>query len=213
MANKWQHYRNYLFDFDGTLVDSSSLHEQAFMKVITSEIPSEAKNFEYEKMKGLTTLEVFKQIGINDPRLLKKCVGRKQQNYRDFVQEGRLKLIGNAKEVLEMIISKGKKNYLVTSGSSRSVMVACEILQLQHLFEGFITSDDVRQGKPSPDPYLLCLERNHLDINDCVAVEDATSGVLSAKGAKLPVIGVNNENIASLSDVFFSTISSMVEII
>lgn len=54
----------------------------------------------------------------------------------------------------------------------------------------FISSDDIRNGKPAPDPYLTGAESLGLNPVDCVVVEDVPAGVRSGKAAGCQVIGV-----------------------
>lgn len=54
----------------------------------------------------------------------------------------------------------------------------------------FVSSDDIRHGKPAPDPYLRGAARLGLDPADCVVVEDVPAGVRSGKTAGCRVIAV-----------------------
>jgi sugar-phosphatase len=54
-----------------------------------------------------------------------------------------------------------------------------------------VTGDDVKQGKPHPDPYLLGAKKLGFDPQDCVVFEDAEAGIISAIEAGVGlVIGV-----------------------
>jgi mannitol-1-/sugar-/sorbitol-6-phosphatase len=54
----------------------------------------------------------------------------------------------------------------------------------------FITSDDIQNGKPAPDPYLNGAKCLQLDPCDCIVVEDVPAGVLSGKAAGCRVIAL-----------------------
>ncbi|MFZ0214213.1 MAG: HAD family hydrolase [Candidatus Acidiferrales bacterium] len=54
----------------------------------------------------------------------------------------------------------------------------------------FITSDDIRNGKPAPDPYLKGAEMLGLNPSDCIVVEDVPAGVRSGKAAGCRVIAL-----------------------
>jgi mannitol-1-/sugar-/sorbitol-6-phosphatase len=56
--------------------------------------------------------------------------------------------------------------------------------------EVFVTSSDITNGKPAPDPYLKGAELLGFAARDCVVVEDAPSGVRSGKAAGARVIGL-----------------------
>lgn len=54
----------------------------------------------------------------------------------------------------------------------------------------FVSSDDIRNGKPSPDPYLTGAKFLGLNPTDCVVVEDVPAGVHSGKQAGCRVIAL-----------------------
>ena len=56
--------------------------------------------------------------------------------------------------------------------------------------EVFVTSSDIQNGKPAPDPYLKGAEVLGFPPQDCVVVEDAPAGVRSGKAAGARVIGL-----------------------
>ena len=55
----------------------------------------------------------------------------------------------------------------------------------------FVTAEQVKRGKPEPDPYLLGAKLLGLPPQECVVVEDAGAGVLSGLAANCHVIAVN----------------------
>jgi sugar-phosphatase len=56
--------------------------------------------------------------------------------------------------------------------------------------EKFITSSDIRNGKPHPEPYLNGAALLGVAARDCIVVEDAPAGVRSGKAAGARVIGL-----------------------
>jgi sugar-phosphatase len=54
----------------------------------------------------------------------------------------------------------------------------------------FVTSDDVNQGKPAPEPYLLAAERMGVVPARCVAFEDSPAGIAAAQAAGMRVIAL-----------------------
>lgn len=57
-------------------------------------------------------------------------------------------------------------------------------------FSAVVTGDQVSQGKPHPEPYLLAAERLGVEPADCVAIEDSPTGVASAEAAGCITIAV-----------------------
>ncbi len=65
-----------------------------------------------------------------------------------------------------------------------------------------VTGDDVKQGKPHPDPYLLGAKNLGFDPMDCVVFEDAEAGVISAIEAGVGlVIGVGIRAVETQADI------------
>lgn len=57
-----KNFKNFIFDFDGTILDSNYHHQKAFEKVFI--LKKIKKKFKYEKIKGLSTEQAFKNLGI-----------------------------------------------------------------------------------------------------------------------------------------------------
>jgi len=201
-------FHHFLFDFDGTLVNSSRLHEKAYRQTLAEHAPYALHCFDYGALRGLTTLDSFLRMGITDS-VLARCVASKQERYRKAVSSGRLKPFPHTRTLLQTLIDQGRHNYLVTSASTSSVELALEALDLASFFSGIITASDSSVGKPAPDPYLACLKRFGVPRSEAIVIEDASIGVTSARAAGLRVIGVHNEAIADLVDFYFHDLAEM----
>jgi beta-phosphoglucomutase-like phosphatase (HAD superfamily) len=57
-------------------------------------------------------------------------------------------------------------------------------------FAALVTGDEVRHGKPHPEPYLTAAAALGVAPQECVAVEDSPTGVASAEAAGVPVVAV-----------------------
>jgi len=60
-------------------------------------------------------------------------------------------------------------------------------------FRTLVTGDEVRRGKPDPEPYLLAASRLGVPPAECLAIEDSPSGIASAEAAGCRVIAVPNQ--------------------
>lgn len=68
--------------------------------------------------------------------------------------------------------------------------LALNALGLTGQFEAIVTSADVKQGKPAPDPYVEAARRLGVSPSDAVVFEDTTFGIASAKAAGARCVGV-----------------------
>jgi sugar-phosphatase len=78
---------------------------------------------------------------------------------------------------------------IVTSCSRRLAEIRLKTSGLPRP-EVFVTSSDITNGKPAPDPYLQGAEVLGFSPRDCVVVEDAPAGVRSGKAAGARVIAL-----------------------
>jgi HAD superfamily hydrolase (TIGR01509 family) len=143
-------------------------------------------------------------LGVHDADDVESLTSAKQRAYRELLF--RLDLLPGARQVLEALHATGSTTYLVTSGSRTSVLSALRRTGIEHFFSAVVTGDDVGAGKPAPDPYLHCLRQHGLSPRTCVVVEDSVSGVISARQAGLPVIGVHGGELTGWVDEFFPSL-------
>ncbi|CCV29194.1 putative haloacid dehalogenase-like hydrolase [Yersinia enterocolitica (type O:9) str. YE212/02] len=179
--------KGFLFDLDGTLVDSLPAVERAWIGWAQSRgiDPSEVIEFIHGKQ-AITSLRHF-MLGASDAELQAEFLALEHIEANDT--DGVTALPG-AVSLLERLNSLSIPWAIVTSGS---VPVASARRTAGHLPEPkvFVTAEQVKHGKPMPDAYLLGAERLGLAPADCIVVEDAPAGILSGLAAGCQVIAVN----------------------
>ena len=72
--------------------------------------------------------------------------------------------------------------------------LALRKLEAQEYFEIIVSSNDVQNSKPHPEPYARALEQLQIRADQALAVEDSQSGFQSAIAAKIPTIVVHQNN-------------------
>jgi sugar-phosphatase len=81
---------------------------------------------------------------------------------------------------------------IVTSGTSPVAIARMNAVGLSPLHA--VYGEDVENGKPAPDPYLMAAQRLQLDPSDCLVFEDTVAGVRSGKAAGMKVVAVTAGN-------------------
>jgi len=105
-----------------------------------------------------------------------------------LILERGLPLQPGAARLLAALNTAGVPCALVTA-SSRAIMDA--VLKVSGLSFGVtVCGEDVRRGKPDPEPYLLAAARLGVPTPGCVVLEDSPTGVAAARAAGCPVIAV-----------------------
>jgi HAD superfamily hydrolase (TIGR01509 family) len=196
------HKTTFLFDLDGTLVDSSPLHELAFHEVIRHYHPELAESFDYERMKGRRTRDVFLALGLTEETRLAELVTAKQAHYRASVQQGRVVLCPGTMRVLALLRAAGRRLFVVTGASRASAEQVLESCGIRAFFEGIVSADEVLHSKPHPQIFLHCLETYRLDRKASLVVEDALSGAMGARAAGIDVVLVHNSDPAEMFPAF-----------
>jgi sugar-phosphatase len=179
--------KGFLFDLDGTLVDSLPAVERAWTQWAERHgiSPQQVLDFIHGKQ-AITSLRHF-MPNATEAELQHEFTRLEQVEAEDT--DGVSALPG-ALALLERINALGIPWAIVTSGSV-PVANARRLAGGVPLPEVFITSERVKQGKPHPDAYLLGAQGLGLAPQDCVVVEDAPAGILSGLAAGCQVIAVN----------------------
>ena len=179
--------KGFLFDLDGTLVDSLPVVERSWCHWADRHgiDDQDALSFIHGKQ-AITSLRHF-LAGRSEEEIQAEFRYLEQIEATDT--EGITALPG-ARELLEHLNEAQIPWAIVTSGS-------VPVAHARHKAAGlptpdvFITAERVKRGKPEPDAFLLGAELLGLAPAECVVVEDAPAGVLSGLAAGCHVIAVN----------------------
>ncbi|WP_312240191.1 sugar phosphatase [Pantoea sp.] len=179
--------KGFLFDLDGTLVDSLPVVERAWSNwgkrhgIAADEILS----FIHGKQ-ALTSLRHFM---AGQPEAAIQAEFRQLEKTEAEDTDG-VRALPGAKALLDKLNELQIPWAIVTSGSIPVAHARHKAAGLPQP-EVFITAEQVSRGKPEPDPYLLGAEKLGLAAESCVVVEDAEAGILSGLNAGCAVIAVN----------------------
>jgi HAD superfamily hydrolase (TIGR01509 family) len=181
-----QHLAQGLFlDLDGTLADSMPVMTAATDRFL-KELGLERMGGGSHRWAGRTPFDIMGAL--------------KEHNGLDIpveeLVERYYKLVDAAYTDQATVMPGGRR--LLTAASQRGVFTAVVTSTLRSVAEGFlahqglremvnavVTVEDIRRGKPDPEPYLLALKISGLRADQALAVEDAPMGARSATGAGL----------------------------
>lgn len=179
--------KGFLFDLDGTLVDSLPVVERAWCNWgdrfgISHE---EILHFIHGKQ-AITSLRHF-MAGRSEEEIQAEFLRLEQIESTDT--DGVIALPGSV-ALLEHLNALNIPWAIVTSGSM-PVAEARRAAGGLPAPKVFVTAERVARGKPEPDAYLLGAQLLGLAPEECVVVEDAPAGILSGLAAGCQVIAVN----------------------
>jgi HAD superfamily hydrolase (TIGR01509 family) len=181
-------FQAYIFDCDGTLVDSMPLHYIAWVESLQQhDAPFEFTEEVFYAHAGIKEQDVVKilnaQYGTNiDPVSVDEL---KMEIFRKRIPE-----VQPVRPVAEFAKSlAGRFPMAVASGSEEPTVRGClQATGLIHLFETIITPKLVKHGKPAPDMFLLAAERMGIAPSECLVLEDGNSGLEAAKAAGMQAV-------------------------
>lgn len=93
-------------------------------------------------------------------------------------------------ELVNRLAQGGMRLALASNSDRIQVDRVVDRLGIRGFFDLIVTGDQVPQGKPAPDIYLLAVSRLNVLPRECVALEDSQPGIESAKAAGLYCIAV-----------------------
>jgi len=209
-----------IFDMDDTLANSSKLHKKAFditlkkYGVSESNLPAEViKEFHGKKISDIAQEMVFNlKLPITSDQLLAER--------KDLIDE-LLKQVEPMPGFTELkkYLDKTDK-ILVLASSSRRIHVdlILDVLKIKDLFKIIVSGDEVINGKPAPDIFLLAAKKINISPEECLVIEDSKNGISAAKKAGMKCIGMRNEIIGfnldlSEADFIAKDLSEIEEII
>ena len=180
-----------IFDFDGTIADTSSIHEKAFKRVFE---PFFIK-INYLDISGKSTKDAIEYIlKKNDleiiPEEILKLIKKKQTMVRKEIKSSKnFNTLPNVKEFIENVY----ENYelaIATSGSRKTVELALEKLKLKKYFNFIICSEDVSKSKPSPEIFLKAINLANFSKEESLIFEDSNNGIIASRAANIPFIDI-----------------------
>jgi HAD superfamily hydrolase (TIGR01509 family) len=181
-------FKAYLFDCDGTIVDSMPLHYVAWTKIL-AEYDCPFPEDQFYGLGGLPVERIFEMLneqhGLSMP--VRETALRKERMFMDLIHT-----VEGIPETLEHIHAQhGKIPFAVVSGSPRaSVVASLETLGLLDKFDVLVCAGEYAHGKPSPEPFLKGAQLLGVAPEDCLVFEDAQPGIEAAKAAGMAYVRV-----------------------
>ena len=178
----------YLFDCDGTLVDSMPLHYVAWCQTLDEwdcPFPEEL----FYAWGGRPVVEIIAELNEQHALAMPvEEVGRlKEERYQQLLP----KLTAIAEVVEHVEEAYGRIPLAVVSGSTReSVTASLSALGLLDRFDAMVCAGDYTNAKPDPEAFLLAARLLEVPAHDCLVFEDTDMGIAAATAAGMAAVRV-----------------------
>jgi HAD superfamily hydrolase (TIGR01509 family) len=200
--------RAIIFDFDGVVADSEPTHLVVFQRVLGEMgffLSPEEYYAEYLGYDDKGCFRAFLTAHGQSPsdKTIDDLVAGKARAYLDHIKQNLIIFPG----VRELVREAASSHRLaIASGALRNeIEYVLECAGIRKEFEHITSAEDVRHGKPDPEPFVHALDslnravkpgQNRLAPDDCLVIEDSIPGIRAAQAAGMKVLAVANTHTA-----------------
>lgn len=179
-----------IFDFDGTLADTSSLHAAAFAQVLA---PLGVR-VNYATIAGMKTRDAVRRclldadISVPDAEAEALSIA-KQSAVRELIRV-HLRPLPRVPEFIGWAYGRFQLA-IASSGSRQTVHLALSHLGMSCCFDPVVCGEDVIAGKPTAEPFLRVLAQTGIAAKEALVFEDSEAGFAAARAAGIDCIDVS----------------------
>ena len=179
-----------IFDMDGVLADTASIHFESWVKLAEEIGLFFSKNF-FEKTFGQQSTSIVRElVGQEmDDFLITKWANLKEFYYREMIK-GKLQPLPGVLRIIKELKFLGFKLAVGSSGPSKNVKLLLDTLKIKDFFDIVITAKEVQNGKPAPDVFLIAAKALNIAPENCIVIEDAPVGIQAANAAGMLCIAL-----------------------
>ncbi len=187
--------RGFLFDLDGTLVDTHESNFGAYKEAITYILgvtPTNSGDLKKLIVSGESSKDFLPKVisGITSEQV-DAINAHKKNVYPDHLISSTLNSF-----LISFLngVSKSHKTVLVTTAKKDNAIAVLKHHNIENIFDHKIFGDDVKNMKPNPEAYLRALELTGLHSEEVIAFEDSSKGMAAASAAGIRVVEIKEFN-------------------
>ena len=181
----------FIFDLDGTLVDSVYQHVLAWRQALEEAGLALAVWRIHRRIGmsgGLFVQALMRETGRTlNAAEIERIQQRHGEAYKQYLPQ--VRPLPGAKELLEFLHQAGVPHAIATSGRRETAQASIDLIGVKTNFP-IVTRDEVAHAKPDPDLFIAAAERLHADIEHAVVVGDSVWDLLAARRARALGVGV-----------------------
>jgi HAD superfamily hydrolase (TIGR01509 family) len=182
-------YRALLFDLDGTLAETDSLHLPTWVDALEPYGVEVDEELYRDNISGRSTGEIVRELLPDLTDEQGRSIGdAKEASFRERASE--LEPLPGLVDFVERGRELGMRIALVTNAPEENVETILLALKLQDHFDAVVLADEVEAVKPDPAPYRAALKKTGVLAEEALTFEDSVSGISSSVAAGIPTVGI-----------------------
>jgi HAD superfamily hydrolase (TIGR01509 family) len=188
--------RGFLFDLDGTLVDSERETAEAMARALSRHHAIEVEQYDRDFIIGRSWLAIYDSLVQRYPQITwsrAEMIAKTAALREEVIAELGITVMPGARDVL-LWTRRAHKRGLVTGSSRQEVEQVLPHLGEHAAFDVIVAAEDVARSKPAPDGYQAALKALGLEPNEVVVIEDSEAGISAGREAGCTVLAVRAGN-------------------
>ena len=185
----------YLFDLDGTLVDSERESGEAMARALADEHGIAIEQSDKDYVIGRSWVAIYERLAARYPQMTwnrAELIARTAMKRESVFAELGVTVLPGAREILKW--TRDRPRALVTGSSRVEALQVLPHISEDAVFDTIFAAEDVPSSKPAPDGYRLAMGVLGLRPEQCVVLEDSVSGIAAGRAAGCLVIAVRAGN-------------------
>ncbi len=179
-----------IFDFDGVLIRSYDDHLRAFLHT-AKKYGYRIDRVEVYKRFGMSAKEIVEELLPTLPdREIERFIKEKEIAYRKILRGKKIKLVGGAEALLELLKKRKIPVAISSSASEANIRLALKRSILKKYFRVIVAAEHVRRHKPYPDALLKAARFLRIEPKNCLYIGDSIYEMVAARRAGMTGIGM-----------------------
>ena len=217
-----QNKKLFIFDLDGTLVDTAPDFKNSINYMLNELNESEVSLEEIRNWVGYGARELIRRTVVDkniphDEQRIEEMLKIFLLHYTHNIDDDSV-LFNNVRNVLEFLKDNGIKLAVCTNKMERLSNILLEKLNVLHMFDYLVGGDSLSKSKPDPFPLLNICEKLNTEISNSIMIGDSVTDLNAGKGAGMPVVLVSygytdNKDIYNEADLVINDFSQLKELV
>ena len=189
-------FKGFLFDLDGTLVDSERETGEAMARALSHLHGLEIEQYDRDFIIGKSWVAIYASLMQRYPQISwsrAEMIANTATMRDEVIAELGITVLPGAKEALRWTRG-GYKRALVTGSSRQEVAQVLPHLGPDAAFDAIFAAEDVARSKPAPDGYLAALRALAIEPSEAIVLEDSEAGITAGREAGCYVVAIRAGN-------------------